>query len=621
MGSHRLMLPAVWVCTACSYTPVSVDGSCEGEGCPTACAGDCGPPNEVEEVEVKEVEVPDVEVPDAEVPEVPDVEVPVVHTDDAVASCSGDCGLPLGAACTEPAGCSSGFCANGVCCVSACDGTCMACGADGLCNEAPPADLGCMASCDAFDTPCRDHGPTSACAAFGQCAAATRETCTWLIDAESGTPCREAFGACDTADACDGAGLCVDARLPAGTSCRASTGACDQAELCDGESIACPSDTGALCGDVVVRSIGTAAPTVNVCTVEASGRVDFVLPVDPNVNVGDRLLVSGVHTFFITTLDADRYGGTSSPPPPLLAPNLICELSRAFGSLQAWEAALPRDPLESHRGIVYESVSGKLDIEGTNTSAGYRIILEPGSWHSGLAGTGVVLTGSDELKVRDDHVTIRGFEIAGGVVKVERRDVVLERLLIYGGAGDAVTLESNSQVLVRNLVVHGRDGRAVMAKGLAGGLDNATLVGNRLGVEAVAGFPVTNVIAMQNEDGDFVGGALSHCVSSDASADTDTSIAGEPASAYFVSLTPGAENLHLLPAAAAVDQGLDVSVVFSEDIGGGARPYGFGWDIGADEVGPETAPGSCGSCLFHESCCEGECRSVLELCVEILPGL
>ena len=92
-------------------------------------------------------------------------------------SCNGNgsCFRGAGAACTVAAECQSGFCVDGVCCGSKCDGTCEACdvpGAEGTCSPVPaledPAgecapyfcsgDRGlCAAGCNS-DTDCRgDH--------------------------------------------------------------------------------------------------------------------------------------------------------------------------------------------------------------------------------------------------------------------------------------------------------------------------------------------------------------------------------------------------------------------------------------------------------------------------------
>ncbi|MCO6437120.1 MAG: VWA domain-containing protein, partial [Phycisphaerae bacterium] len=66
-------------------------------------------------------------------------------------------------------------------------------------------------------------------------------TCTFEI---AGTACgnQTPEGACDLADVCDGAGMCVSNRVPSGTECRAAAGDCDVPEFCDGVAADCPSD-------------------------------------------------------------------------------------------------------------------------------------------------------------------------------------------------------------------------------------------------------------------------------------------------------------------------------------------------------------------------------------------
>lgn len=57
-------------------------------------------------------------------------------------------GAPNGTACVDAMACGSGVCADGVCCATACDGACLACGHDGVCASTcidagpPPHDAG-----------------------------------------------------------------------------------------------------------------------------------------------------------------------------------------------------------------------------------------------------------------------------------------------------------------------------------------------------------------------------------------------------------------------------------------------------------------------------------------------
>jgi len=54
----------------------------------------------------------------------------------------------------------------------------------------------------------------------------------------------------------------------------------------------------------------------------------------------------------------------------------------------------------------------------------------------------------------------------------------------------------------------------------------------------------------------------------------------------FISISSGLENLHIKPGGHnALDNGQDLSGSFTDDIDGGSRPQGSGWDIGADESG------------------------------------
>jgi len=106
-------------------------------------------------------------------------------------------------------------------------------------------------------------------------------------------------------------------------------------------------------------------------------------------------------------------------------------------------------------------------------------------------------------------------------------------------------------------------------------------------IQAGGGGAVTvlNTIATaSNLDFDNNGGMLvqSFNVSSDATAAGLGSKTMQAPSALFVSVTAGAEDLHLLSSAMAVDAGSTQSS-FMIDIDGDGRPRGIEWDIGADE--------------------------------------
>ncbi len=122
--------------------------------------------------------------------------------------------------CTSNSQCATGFCVNGFCCDTACNGGC------GVCNL-------------------QGH--------VGTCSAAA-----------SGTVCRAQNGICDVAETCSGTSLTCpgDAVSPLGTVCRSSSGACDVPETCDGATKACPAD-GFAASTTVCRQTGGA---IGMCT-------------------------------------------------------------------------------------------------------------------------------------------------------------------------------------------------------------------------------------------------------------------------------------------------------------------------------------------------------------------
>lgn len=138
---------------------------------------------------------------------------------------------PLGGSCTAAAGCESGYCVDGVCCESACDGMCESatCSSSGECILADVATV-CRAAADACDVAETCTGTSAACPV------------DQLLG--EGTECRPAADVCDVAETCDGSSAACpsDALADSATECRAAAGVCDLPELCTGSSAACPSD-------------------------------------------------------------------------------------------------------------------------------------------------------------------------------------------------------------------------------------------------------------------------------------------------------------------------------------------------------------------------------------------
>ena len=118
---------------------------------------------------------------------------------------AGSCGQSSnGAACKTDAGCSSGFCVDGVCCNVACSGACVSCnqtGSVGHCTFIPAGQPD--PTCQATDpTTC---GNTGLCDGFGSCTLYPENTvcgpssCSGLVE--------------NTPRTCDGQGTCRDPQL------------------------------------------------------------------------------------------------------------------------------------------------------------------------------------------------------------------------------------------------------------------------------------------------------------------------------------------------------------------------------------------------------------------------
>src|SRR5262249_37141853 len=105
-------------------------------------------------------------------------------------------------------GCDSGHCANGVCCESACNGTCQRCGGTGLCNLAPVDDATCSATdCSGLATECVDYAAGARWEAFAVVRLPGDPGACTAMPKTNGTMC--AAVGCTTMGGCmDGACVC-----------------------------------------------------------------------------------------------------------------------------------------------------------------------------------------------------------------------------------------------------------------------------------------------------------------------------------------------------------------------------------------------------------------------------
>lgn len=156
-------------------------------------------------------------------------------------------GAPNGTTCGSASECQSGFCADGVCCATACDGVCESC------DQAAAVGT------------CTPHGPgtdpEADCAAKGDGSA----LCAGVCDGQSGCLFPAAETTCGassctagtvTAQVCDGAGSCVGAATDCGlyacnasacnTSCSTDTD-CSNVAYCDAGACVAKKDNGGAC--------------------------------------------------------------------------------------------------------------------------------------------------------------------------------------------------------------------------------------------------------------------------------------------------------------------------------------------------------------------------------------
>ncbi|MBK8255273.1 MAG: hypothetical protein IPK82_21760 [Polyangiaceae bacterium] len=201
---------------------------------------------------------------------------------------AGACKLPNGAACTVGTECVSTFCADGVCCNSACNTACQACtatkkgsGADGTCASIaggtdPDNECGGTANCNGAGA-CGLFANGVACTTNGECAStfcadgvccnsACNTTCNACTAAKKGSGSDGTCGAvgsgldpdaeCTGSQICNGAGAC---KIPLGAACLLGTD-CLSGFCADG--VCCSAACTGLCQACTATKKGTGADGV-----------------------------------------------------------------------------------------------------------------------------------------------------------------------------------------------------------------------------------------------------------------------------------------------------------------------------------------------------------------------
>jgi hypothetical protein len=257
-------------------------------------------------------------------------------------------------------------------------------------------------------------------------------------------------------------------------------------------------------------------------------------------------------------------------------------------------------------------------IDGYSVDSAHNVTLTvaEGNRHDGTAGTGVrnIVTGDvDVMTINISHTSVHWFEMR------------------YTGSSQSYTVVNTGAGIygtdLRYLMIHDVPGTGIDLMDAGGtsyiinsifydiseaNTKNAINIGADLGTILVYNNTIQNsykaveawnppIVEVRNTVClDHIGECFDADVdiqSNNASSDTTASGAGslttQNAVNYFVSTTPGSEDLHLKFGAPAIEAGTDLSAVLTDDIDGESRPIDTDWDMGADEkdtITPTATP-------------------------------
>jgi hypothetical protein len=395
-----------------------------------------------------------------------------------------------------------------------------------------------------------------------------------------------------------------------------------------------------------VYTIGSRTANVNITGVTAGSNewtVQLAAADLSNVAVNDKLTdeaasakswkISAVNDSAdtVTVWDSEGNGGS-----PSAAGSTTATIARWYTTMALWEDARDGDLVTRNaieKGVMYKDSSfteSYFTIDGSTTDATHYMWLTAADnqHHTGTTGTGVVLTGADcaEITASDPYTKIEWLEIqnfgnynacagisidgsSGGTsVSINNMyfhdyydsggGVTIHAIYAYGGATGTVT---NSLVEVGNT-----DEGGIMALdyGTLLNVYNCTVYGgsNAYIPDSNVTMRVKNSIGMSSA-GTFHGASSGwytsdsdYNLSSDIYVPGAHSITSQTASAQFVSLTNGSEDLHLKWSSTAINRGTDLSnVMTAVDIDNQVRPINSLWDIGADERSRSRSSSSSGT--------------------------
>jgi hypothetical protein len=378
----------------------------------------------------------------------------------------------------------------------------------------------------------------------------------------------------------------------------------------------------------------TGAPTISI----TGGTATLSVAQTGNVGIGDFITYGGnnVYVHRVTSPTEFEVRTVTGTFPANAGPTLITFIGRRFNS---WQGAVNNSGTGPFLGtfdltaanarvtwVGYNDgpFNAEVVVDGYTTDATRYLRLSvagPGQVasdvsqrHDGTAGSGVVIraqaNGSSAISIRDSYTRVEWLELDGSArgpasnnvgidVNATGNNALLQGLLIHHeSSGDSSAhgiLVNGNATEVRNCVIYEVDD-GINTSGTGVALKSSTIyAANGDGIQVSGGTATAeNVIAMASGIDFFENGGtftlVDYCMSDNGTADdfggTGNLVFIAPVN-QFVSITPGAEDLHLKTGADALDTGKDLSASFSFDIDGGARSAP--WDMGADDLLATTA--------------------------------
>ena len=372
----------------------------------------------------------------------------------------------------------------------------------------------------------------------------------------------------------------------------------------------------------IVYQTGLATIAIGTMTVDFSGGAS--LPT--YVGQGDELVI-GATTFYIDSRVSSTRVTVQSNAASTLT-NQVYTIRRAYNTFQAWETARQGDLVGTNRreiavafddgarGFADFTAGAVISGSTTDTCHYMKITVAPGQRHFGRAGAGALVTGvnaAQVFQVSDEFTRIEWLQIANatvtsGVVFVDSAasgaHSSFSNLLLHdytSSSGGALRLSADA--VVRNSIVYNGDVGIEVDTGARVAIENDTVYKmTTYGVQATGGateVTVRNTISVGNTTSDF---SLDQTISYFGYNLFGTSALFNPATCsgcvganqvppgnldnLFVTITAGAEDLHIETGSAAVNTGVDLSSSFNADVDSDYRPMGAAWEIGADEMIP-----------------------------------